>query len=147
MGSNLIHLHGETTNEETICDMCAAMYKLPVHFSKNVPTWVANKKARDKENGLGRFDPHATTMSRETMSYNIAKQLIDSGKITDPDILKYLSHIVSTNKGVNKTENQLSKMQIKHLAPEFMEDFNKGLSKWLSKNNLPPKSVKVDEII
>ena len=63
-----------------------------------------------------------------------------------PDIIKYLSYIVSKNKGVNKAEHKLTKSQIKHLAPEFMDDFNKGLSKWLSNNNMPVKHVKVTEI-
>ena len=80
------------------------------------------------------------------MSYNIAKQLLDSGKITDPDIIKYLTFIMSSNNGVNKSERILTKSQIKHLAPEFMEDFNKGLSKWLKKNNIPAKEVKVDQL-
>ena len=72
--------------------------------------------------------------------------IFQEGEILDPNILKYLSHIVSSNKGVNKAENQLTKAQIKHLAPEFMEDFNKGLNKWLAKNNMPLKSVSTSDI-
>ena len=100
---------------------------------------------RDAKNH-GKFDVHATTFDRETMSYNIAKQLLDSGKIKDPDIIKYLTFIMSSNVGVNQTERILAKSQIKHLAPEFMDDFNKGLSKWLKKNNIPPKEVSVDQL-
>ena len=134
----------EKTNEETMCDMCAAMYKLPVHL-KNIKGEIRSKLSRDAKNH-GKFDVHATTFDRETMSYNIAKQLLDSGKIKDPDIIKYLTFIMSSNVGVNQTERILTKSQIKHLAPEFMDDFNKGLSKWLKKNNIPPKEVSVDQL-
>ena len=143
--SDIQNLMLEKSNEETMCDMCAAMYKLPVHLTNEVQNWLKNHYMRNAVNS-GKFDVHATTMSRETMSYNLAKQMLDSGKITDPNILKYLSHIVSSNKGVNKAENQLTKAQIKHLAPEFMEDFNKGLNKWLAKNNMPLKSVSTSDI-
>ena len=143
--SDIQNLMLEKSNEETMCDMCAAMYKLPVHLTNEVQDWLKNHYMRNAVNS-GKFDVHATTMSRETMSYNLAKQMLDSGKITDPNILKYLSYIVSSNKGVNKAENQLTKAQIKHLAPEFMEDFNKGLNKWLAKNNMPLKSVSTSDI-
>lgn len=135
----------EKTNEETMCDMCAAMYKLPVYL-KDVKGEIKNKYIRDAKNH-GKFDVHATTFDRQTMSYNIAKQMLESGKVTDPDILKYLSFIVSSNKGVNKAERILTKSQIKHLAPQFMDDFNLGLSKWLKDNNLPVKEVKDNDLL
>jgi hypothetical protein len=135
----------EKTNEETMCDMCAAMYKLPVYL-KDVKGEIKSKYLRDAKNH-GKFDVHATTFDRQTMSYNIAKQMLESGKVTDPDILKYLSFIVSSNKGINKAERILTKSQIKHLAPQFMDDFNLGLSKWLKDNNLPVKEIKENDLL
>lgn len=134
----------ENSNEEQMCDTFAAMYKLPVSF-EDMRTGINNGVVRKEyANGNNRHNEHGSPYDRNTVSYNIAKQMLNSGEKLDPEIKEYLTFIVNKNEGINLTERKLTKKQIKKLAPEFTENIRYAVGDFAKKHNIPVTECFVD---
>lgn len=92
-------------------------------------------------NGLSnlnsKIDVHPNTFDRMTVSYELAKQLLDSGEVRDPQLKEYLDYIVDVNSAFPTKERILTKRQIKKHAPTYTDDMNDTV------NDLV-KSLKID---
>lgn len=140
MGVNTIggyfQIKNENTNEETMCDMFAAMYQLPVHFRKSKGTeQMASGYARKRySNMFNMFDPHAATHDRETVSYNLAKEMLNSGEKLAPEVKEYLQYIVDENDGINDVDRNFTKTQIKKSAPAFTQNINRAVNHFINEH-------------
>lgn len=124
----------EKTNEETMCDMCAAIYKLPVYLT-DVSKLRKNKPDRDVRSH-GRFDVHSATFDRQTVSLGLAKEMLNSGEQLDPEVKKYLEFIVNKNEGNQYAERKFTKAQIKKSAPAFTENINRAITNFVKDHNI-----------
>lgn len=115
-----------TSPEESLCDLFAAMYQLPAMFSKSYT--ISDMKHGIIRNGLSnlnsKLDVHPNTFDRMTVSYELAKQLLDSGEVRDPQLKEYLDYIVDVNSAFPTKERILTKRQIKKHAPTYTDDMN-----------------------
>lgn len=126
----------EASNEEQMCDICAAMYKLPVYLSDVRKLMMDGKKRNYSANKQNMHDVHPATYDRQTISYNFAKQMLESGENLSDDVREYLNFIIEMNDGINYTERKLTKKQIKKLAPEFTDDIRSAISLFAQKHNI-----------
>ena len=124
----------EKTNEETMCDMCAAIYKLPVYL-ENVEKLRMNKGKRDIASH-GRYDVHSATFDRQTVSLGLAKEILNSGEKLDPEVQNYLEFIVKKNEGNQYAERKFTKQQMKKSAPAFTENINRAISNFIKDHNI-----------
>jgi hypothetical protein len=124
----------EKTNEETMCDMCAAIYKLPVYL-KDVSSMRKSKTERDVASH-GRFDVHSATFDRQSVSLGLAKEMLNSGEQLDPDVKKYLEFIVEKNEGNQYAERKFTKKQMKKSAPAFTENINRAITNFVKDHNI-----------
>lgn len=137
VGNGLIDIKMEGTNEEAMCDMCAAIYKLPVYLH-DVKDLIKNGKKREiAANSHNRHDVHPSTYDRQSVSYRLAKEILNSGEPIDNETRDYLEFIISKNKDIDKTERHLTKKQMKKAAPEFTEDISRAISNFVAKHNIP----------
>ena len=130
----LTNVKMEKTNEETMCDMCAAIYKLPVYLT-DVSSQRADKTRRDMSTH-GRFDVHGATFDRQTVSLGLAKEMLNSGEQLDPDVKKYLEFIVKENEGNQYAERKFTKKQMKKSAPAFTENINRAITNFVKDHNI-----------
>ena len=125
----------EKTNEETMCDMCAAMYKLPVYLT-DVSNLKKNKGARDADSH-GRYDVHSALFDRQTVSLGLAKEMLNSGEKLEPEVRDYLEFIVNKNEGNQYAERKFTKQQMKKSAPAFTENINRAVTNFIKSHNIP----------
>ena len=125
----------EKTNEETMCDMCAAMYKLPVYLT-DVSDLKKNKGARDVDSH-GRYDVHSASFDRQTVSLGLAKEMLNSGEKLEPEVRDYLEFIVNKNEGNQYAERKFTKQQMKKSAPAFTENINRAVTNFIKSHNIP----------
>ena len=126
--------------EEYFCDLFAAMYKLPIHLTSYNRQIALNKKYASKiteAHGLSQDiskkikDPHPTTFNRERVSYQVAKQILDSGQTIEPEIRDYLQYIVNLHDGIEGIDVPYSKTQAKKLDPEAAKDLQRTLDEFV----------------
>jgi len=125
----------EKTNEETMCDMCAAMYKLPLYLT-DVSDLKKNKGARDAASH-GRYDVHSAAFDRQTVSLGLAKEMLNSGEKLEPEVRDYLEFIVNKNEGNQYAERKFTKQQMKKSAPAFTENINRAVTNFIKSHNIP----------
>lgn len=123
------------TNEESMCDMCAAIYKLPVYLT-DVSSIRRNKGER-KSKTHGVYDVHSATFDRQTVSLGLAKEMLNSGEKLDPEVEKYLEFIVDKNEGNQYAERKFTKGQMKQSAPAFTENINRAITNFVKDHNIP----------
>lgn len=113
-------------NNESLCDLFAAMYQLPVSFNtKYVSKSTDDGTVRAKDSSWNsKNDVHPNTFDRMTVSYELAKQLLDSGEVRDPQLKEYLDYIVDVFSALPTKERILTKRQIKKHAPTYTDDMN-----------------------
>ena len=133
----MIDVKSGKTNEETMCDMCAALYKLP-HNLYYDPYIKKSKSARDlKSHGV--YDVHSATIDREIVSTGIAQQMLNSGEPLSPETRKYLEFIIDTNKGVEFMDRHLTKRQLKQSAPAFNDNIGRAITQFMKDHNITVK--------
>jgi len=125
----------EKTNEETMCDMCAAMYKLPLYLT-DVSDLKKNKGKRDTASH-GRYDVHSASFDRQTVSLGLAKEMLNSGEKLEPEVRDYLEFIVNKNEGNQHAERKFTKQQMKKSAPAFTENINRAVTNFIKSHNIP----------
>jgi hypothetical protein len=128
------NINMEKTNEETMCDMCAAIYKLPVHL-QDVSKLRENKSMRNLLSN--KFDVHSATFDRQTVSLGLAKEILNSGEQLDPEVKKYLEFIVEENEGNQYAERKFTKKQMKKSAPAFTKNINRAITNFVKDHNIP----------
>lgn len=125
------------TNEETMCDMCATLYKLPSHFYYD-PYIKKSKSARElKSHGV--YDVHSATIDREIVSTGIAQQMLNSGEPLSPETRKYLEFIIDNNEGIEFMDRHLTKRQLKQSAPAFNDNIGRAITQFMKDHNITVK--------
>ena len=124
--------------EEMMCDVFAAVYKLPTVWGSKLRP-IEDKDVRDRKTITTLHDEHPSTYDRSTVSYNLANEMLHSGKIHDKETLDYLKYIVRNYEGINNTERHLSKGELKRIAPKFTSNINRAITNYINDNNIEIK--------
>lgn len=124
--------------EEMMCDVCAAMYKLPVRFPVKISA-LSSKSDRNDEDLNYMNDEHPTRTDRMNVSYDLAKEMLYSGKIHDDETKEYLKWIVDRYEGLHDVERHLTKGQLKRMKPQFTSNINRAITNYLNDNNIKIK--------
>ena len=124
--------------EEMMCDVFAAVYKLPTVWGSKLRS-IEDKDVRDRKTITTLHDEHPSTYDRSTVSYNLANEMLHSGKIHDKETLDYLKYIVRNYEGINNTERHLSKGELKRIAPKFTSNINRAITNYINDNNIEIK--------
>ena len=141
--------------EEYFCDLFAAMYNLPIHitsFKRQIQLNKVNKEKVSKANKLNSKiydnvkDVHPLTYDRELVSYQMAKQILDSGKHLKPEIKRYLKYIVSQNEGIDDMDVSHTKRQEKQLDPEAAKDLQKTIDDFVRKTGVTVTESFIDDV-
>ena len=131
--------------EEYFCDLFAAMYKLPIHLTSYNRQIALNKKHRDKVNEIRNrtnkisddvHDPHPTTFDREMVSYQMAKQMLESKTPMKKEIKRYLKYIVDIHEGMEDMDNPHTRNQARKLDPEAAKDLQRTLNDFVRKSGV-----------
>ena len=141
--------------EEYFCDLFAAMYNLPIHltsFKRQIQLNKINKEKVAKSQQLTSQiydnvkDVHPLTYDRELVSYQTAKQILNSGKHLKPEIKRYLKYIVSQNEGIEDIQSSRTKRQENQLDPESAKDLQKTIDDFVRKTGVAVTESFVDEV-
>lgn len=124
--------------EEMMADTFAAVYKLPTKHNP-FPKDSGVKDLRDSNALITLHDEHPASFDRDTISANLAKEMLYSGKITDEETKKYLKYIIDSGEGNNTKERHLSKGQLKRIAPQFTSNINRAITNYINDNNIQIK--------
>lgn len=145
----------ERLQEEYFCDLFAAMYKLPVHFTSFKRQIELNKINPDKIKEINKADmelsktlkdPHPLIYDRELASYRIAKQMLADKNIKlKKDVRKYLEYIVKTNEGIEDLDVPRGEYADK-IDPEAAADLRKTMKDFIEKTGVTVTESFVDEI-
>lgn len=131
----LFRHRGTQTPEETMCDLFAAIYHLPVIFNgkyvNNLPEDVNRHKNKKLRHAM---DVHMATYDRNTMSYGLAKEILNSGEPIPPEIKKYLEYIVDKNEKYARTERRFTKGDMKEMPA--VPELNDYVSNFIKKHNI-----------
>lgn len=141
--------------EEYFCDLFAAMYNLPIHLTTYKRQIQLNKMNSDKVKKIHKMnsqisdnvnDPHPMTFDREVVSYQTAKQILNSGRHLKPEIKRYLKYIVKTHEGIEDIETTHSRRQNKQLNPESAKDLQKTVDDFVRQTGVAVTESFIDEV-
>ena len=141
--------------EEYFCDLFAAMYNLPIHITSYKRQIQLNKMNREKVKQIRDLnsdissnvsDVHPMTFDRELVSYQTAKQILDSGRHLKPEIKKYLKYIVKQHEGINDIEQKHTRQQIKQMDPEAAKDLQRTVDDFVRQTGVAVTESFIDEV-
>lgn len=139
-----------SNNEEALCDMCSALYKRPVLFNDNLE--LAKTSARNKSKNVSRvLDPHPVSFDRNTVSHELADEILNSTDTNIPDHVKeYLNHVKEKTEPNVRVERQFTKNEMKRMAiPKDTK--SGGISQWITQfckdHNIPVTESFVDNYL
>ena len=141
--------------EEYFCDLFAAMYNLPIHITSYKRQIQLNKMNREKVKQIRDLnsdissnvsDVHPMTFDRELVSYQTAKQILDSGRHIKPEIKKYLKYIVKQHEGINDIEQKHTRQQIKQMDPEAAKDLQRTVDDFVRQTGVAVTESFIDEV-
>lgn len=122
-------------DEESMCDLFAAIYQLPISFDKCYlyDTDKDGKRRFKISNENSKYDTHSNDFDRFTVSYELTKKLLNSGEVKDPQVKEYLEYIMDIYDGLPDKERILTKRQLKKQIPTYTDDLNNSLSDLIKK--------------
>ena len=141
--------------EEYFCDLFAAMYNLPIHITSYKRQIQLNKMNREKVKQIRDLnsdissnvsDVHPMTFDRELVSYQTAKQILDSGRHLKPEIKKYLKYIVKQHEGIDDIEQKHTRQQIKQMDPEAAKDLQRTVDDFVRQTGVAVTESFIDEV-
>lgn len=140
-------------NEEALCDMCSALYKRPVLFNYNEDNLkLAKTSDRNKSKNVSRvLDPHPVSFDRNTVSHELADEILNSTDTNIPDHVKeYLKHVKEKTEPNVRVERQFTKNEMKRMAiPKDTK--SGGISQWITQfckdHNIPVTESFVDNYL
>ena len=131
----LFRHRGTQTPEETMCDLFAAIYHLPVTFVGGYVNDLPEDVNRHKNKKLRHpIDVHMATYDRNTISYELANEILNSGEEIPDDIKKYLEFVVNKTEKYARTERRLTKGDMKEMPA--IPELNNYVSNFIKKHNI-----------